>query len=224
MLNPWEKLPDTSPFILPEDEELIDAYNNRYQGTIYEVLLNEIPSPYIGDPKAPVILLNLNPGYSPNDQVSQKLENFRKVAKANLFHQFYNYPYYVLDPSLEGTPSGYAWFMQKLNPLMRATNLTAQELSERLFTVEYFPYHSVKYGWCNGILPSQKYTINLVEEAIIRGAIIIIMRGKKIWLEAISELIKYPKVYTLNSQQNVTVSERNIGSEAFSEVINKIKG
>ena len=221
--NPWKKLSNLAPFVLSEDKELVDAHNNRYRGTPYEILLNEIPSPYIGDPKAPVVLLNLNPGYSPSDQESPNLMRFREVAKANLFHQFYDYPYYVLDPSLKGTPSGYVWFMQKLGPLMRATNLTAQELSKKLFTVEYFPYHSVKYGWRNGILPSQKYAIYLVKEAIMREAIIVIMRGKNIWTEAIPELIKYPKVYKLNSPQNVTMSEKNLGHEVFFKVIKQIK-
>ena len=219
MLNPWEQLPNIAPFILPEDKELIDKHNNRWAGTDFEILLNEIPSPYIGDPKAPIVLLNLNPGYSLGNQESPNLMCFREVARANLLHQFFDYPYYVLDPTLEGTPSGYTWFMQNLGPLMRAGNLTPQELSKKLFTVEYFPYHSVKYGWKGGILPSQKYAIHLLKEAIGKQAIIVIMRGKKVWETAVPELIKYPNVYTLSSSQNVTVSEKNLGYDAFYKVI-----
>lgn len=224
MQNPWERLPNTPPFILPEDEDLIHIHNNKYQGTPYEVFLcDEIPSPYIGDPKASVVLLNLNPGYSPNEKNSQNLTRFQEIAKANLLHQFYEYPYYVLDPSLGGTPSGYAWFMQKLGPIMQAANLTAQELSKKIFTVEYFPYHSIKYGWQSGVLPSQKYAINLIEEAIIREAIVIIMRGKNIWMEAIPELIEYPKVYVLNSPQNVIISKNNLGEKHFNVIVEKLR-
>ena len=222
-INPWKNLPTTAPFILPEDKEIINACNKRWIGTPYEVLLNEIPSPYIGNPKAPIVLLNLNPGYSPCDQESPNLARFREVARANLLHQFNDYPFYVLDPSLEGTPSGYAWFMQKLGPLMRAANLTTQELSKKLFTVEYFPYHSVKYGWKGGILPSQKYSVYLIMEAIRRETIIVIMRGKNIWTEAIPELTKYPKVYKLNSPQNVIISENNLGEEAFDLIVKKLR-
>lgn len=221
--NPWTKLPSNAPFILPEDLDAIDNYNRRWVGTPYEILLGEIPSPYIGDPKASVILLNLNPGYSPDEQESPNIVYFREIARANLIHQFHDYPYYVLDPSLEGTPSGYTWFMQKLGPLMRAANLTAQELSKKLFTVEYFPYHSVKYGWQSGVLPSQKYATHLVREAISREAIIVVMRGKNTWMEAIPELIKYPKVYTLNSHQNVIISKNNLGEESFNFIVEKLR-
>ena len=141
----------------------------------------------------------------------------------DIIHKFYEYPYYVLDPSLEGTPSGYAWFMQKLGPLMRAASLTEQELSQKLFTIEYFPYHSVKYGWRGGILPSQKYATYLLKEAIDRQATIIIMRGKSIWENAVPELINYTNIYTLNSSQNVTVSEKNLGLEGFIKIISKLK-
>ena len=221
-MNPWKQLPDEAPFILPEDKEFIDKYNSRYHGTEFEVLLDEIPSSYIGDPQAPVVLLNLNPGYSLKDPSSPALARFREVARANLLHEFYDYPYYVLDPELEGTPSGYAWFMQKLGPLLLATNLTSLELSKKLFTIEYFPYHSVRYGWRGGVLPSQKYAINLLEEAIARSAVIVVMRGRSIWVEAVPELNIYPHVYTLKSSQNVVVSDGNLGSEAFSEVVGRI--
>lgn len=220
--NPWTKLPSHAPFILPEDIDAVNNYNRRWAGTPYEILLGEMPSPYIGDPKAPVILLNLNPGYSPDEQKSSNIVRFREIAKENLTHQLHDYPYYVLDPSLEGTPSGYAWFMQKLGPLMQAANLTAQELSKKLFTVEYFPYHSVKYGWRGGVLPSQKYATHLVIEAISREAIIVIMRGKNIWMETISELKEYSKVYTLHSSQNVTISERNLGYDNFYKIVDTL--
>lgn len=221
-LNPWKKLLNTPPFILPEDRELIDKHNKHWLGTDFEILLHEVPSPYIGNPKAPVVLLNLNPGYSPENFNNPMLPRFREVARANLLHEFYDYPFYVLDPSLEGTPSGYTWFMQKLGPLMKTINLTERELSKQLFTVEYFPYHSVKYGWRGGILPSQKYAAHLIKETIIQESVIVIMRGKNIWMEAIPELIKYSRVYVLNSPQNVILSEKNLGHIAFLDVISAI--
>lgn len=221
--NPWIKLPENKPFILSEDKGLVDIHNKRWAGTPYEILLNEIPSPYIGDPKAPLVLLNLNPGYSPGDQNSSNLKRFREIAKANLLHQFGDYPYYVLDPSLQGTPSGYDWFMQKLGPLMRAANIIPQELSKKLFTVEYFPYHSVKYGWQGGLLPSQNYALYLLKEAMAAGAAVVIMRGRRVWAEALPELREYSKVYTLHSAQNVTLSERNLGSEAFANILEIIQ-
>lgn len=106
---------------------------------------------------------------------------------------------------------------------MQATGLNSLELSQQLFTIEYFSYHSVRYGWRNGVLPSQKYAIHLLEEAIARGAEIIVMRGKSIWMKAVPELKKYSHAYVLKSPQNVIISEGNLGQDAFSKVVRRIR-
>ena len=144
MENPWLQLSDNPPFILPCDRESIDVFNSRQRSTPFEIILDEMPSPYIGDPESPVVFLNLNPGYSADESNSLRISRFREIARANLRHQFYDYPFYVLDQSLQGTPSGYEWFSQKFNPLMLATRMNAQDLSKKIFLVEYFPYRSKK--------------------------------------------------------------------------------
>ena len=222
-INPWKNLPNTVPFILPEDKKLIDSYNLQ-QRAKSEITLNEIPSPYIGDPKAPIIFLNLNPSFSQDEINSPKSSQFREITRANLLHEFYDYPFYVLDPSLEGTSSGYKWFNQKFGPLMKISGMDNKDLSRKIFLVEYLPYRSKNIGnWKNDILPSQIYAIHLINEAIARQATIVIMRSKKLWFNAVPTLETYPDLHILHSPQNVTVSERNLGTEGFNKIISKLK-
>lgn len=221
MENPWIRLPDNPPFILPCDAESINVFNNRQRNTPFEIILDEMPSPYIGDPESPVVFLNLNPGYLVDESRSPSISHFRKIVRANLLHQFYEYPFYVLDQSLEGTPSGYGWFSQKFNPLMRIAGVNARDLSQKIFLVEYFPYRSQKCAqkWKNGILPSQKYAISLIEKAISRKAVIVIMRGESSWFGVAPTLEKYLNRYTLHNPQNVTISGGNLCAKGFWDIV-----
>lgn len=223
MTNPWLQLPKKSPFVLPCDIESINMFNSRQCSTPFEIILDEMPSPYIGNPESPVVFLNLNPGYSPNESNSPNISRFREIARANLLHQFYDYPFYVLDPSLNGTPSGYEWFSQKFRPLMYATGMNAKDLSQKIFLVEYFPYRSQKYKRNGSALSSQKYSIYLIEKAIAREAIIVIMRSKSFWLSVVPNLEKYLNCYTLHNPQNVTISENNLSTEEFEAVIKSLR-
>jgi hypothetical protein len=220
MRNPWLNLPSKAPFVLPEDESFIKLFNDRCHKSEEAIMLDQLPSPYIGDPNAPVVLLNLNPGYD-NKESNSPL--FAKIARSNFSHAFFDYPFYPLDPKLQGTPSGYDWWTKKLNPLMRAAGLDNLQTSKRLFCVEYFPYHSTRYGYTGKTPPSQKYGSRLVESALSRGASVIIMRGKKAWLEAVPSLADHAKqVFTLHSSQNVIFSENNFGKENFSALVKKL--
>jgi len=220
MKNPWLYLSSKVPFVIPEDKPLLDLFNSRYYGSDKEIMLDQLPSPYVGDPKAPIVLLNLNPGYNKKEDDN---ELFLKIVRANLIHKFFDYSFCPLNPKLKGTSSGYEWWKRVLAPLMRASGLNEFNISKKLFCVEYFPYHSIKYGYNGKTLPSQKYSQQLVESALNRGAIIIIMRGKKVWYDAIPQLAKYQKrVFILHSPQNVIISEKNLGKEAFDLVVNAL--
>jgi hypothetical protein len=228
MENPWIQIPEESPFVLPCDMGIINAFNSQKRNTPFEIILDEIPSPYIGDPESPVVFLNLNPGYSPEESRSPKISLFREVARANMLHRFFDYPFYVLDPSLKGTPSGYEWFSQKFGPLLHAARvrgMNPMDVSKKIFLVEYFPYKSQRCApkWKGDTLPSQKYAISLVEKAIIRQATVVIMRSEKPWLNAAPSLRNYPNRYTLHSPQEVTISEKNLGWKGFQSVIESLE-
>jgi hypothetical protein len=67
MLNPWLELPPMSPYVLEIDRNAVKQYNAKVAGE-KKINFGLIPEPFIGNPEtATVILLNLNPGDSPED-------------------------------------------------------------------------------------------------------------------------------------------------------------
>jgi hypothetical protein len=105
MQNPWVSLPETPPFILAEDEQIILEYNQNLKEKHREdckVHLEVFPEPFSGNPQAKIILLNLNLGYYPrNEEFGDGSADFRRLWRANLTHEQQEYPFYHLDPSLK---------------------------------------------------------------------------------------------------------------------------
>src|SRR4051794_20783730 len=60
--NPWRRLPDQPLYVLPEDEEIVRRFNETAQEN-HQLRIDELlPEPFVGDPRAPVVLLSNNPG------------------------------------------------------------------------------------------------------------------------------------------------------------------
>jgi hypothetical protein len=58
MENPWFDLPEDAPFIAKADARLFE----RYPRLRHELMLDFLPAPYAGTPRAAVFVLLLNPG------------------------------------------------------------------------------------------------------------------------------------------------------------------
>ncbi len=84
-------------------------------------------------------------------------------------------------------------------------------VAKRLICVEFFPYHSKRFGHADLRLPSQQYTFQLVRLAIARSALIILSRGKRLWLGAVPELISYRCLAELRSFRSASLSPKNLG-------------
>lgn len=60
--NPWQGLPPSPPYILPDDSVPVVAFNLKStEVTKYDLRL--FPEPFFGRPDAPVVVLMLNPGW-----------------------------------------------------------------------------------------------------------------------------------------------------------------
>lgn len=62
MENPWRKLPEAAPFVLVCDQQRICDFNAIAKKE-HKIHVEVLPEPYTGNPEAPVLLLNLNPGF-----------------------------------------------------------------------------------------------------------------------------------------------------------------
>lgn len=223
MNNPWKKIPESKPFILPEDLEFINRHNKNIRDDNYKILTHLLPDPFMGRKDAPVILLNLNPGYNGTEDKLHTRKDFIEMCKANLFHNQSDYPLYYFNLELRKT-QGYIWWKKHAgcsNGII--TYVGEKSFVENTLVTEYFPYHSRKFNFkFKEKLPSQQYTKYLVENGINQGAIFIIMRAKREWEFLVPMLKTYDYVYTLKNPQGGWLSKNNIIGD-FDLIIDKYK-
>lgn len=221
--NPWHHLPDRAPFVLPEDESVIQTFNEGVSEK-YQFHNDILPEPFVGDPNAPVVLLSNNPGYKP-ERVRHKLEpRFMARMRDNLIHRPSDYPFVFFAPDID--ESHQVWWNHKLKGLLdyfESEKLARSILARSIFVVEHFPYSSERYRGWKKLLPSkaQEYNISLVEKAIERKAIIVLMRGKSRWLKAVRQLHGYEHLCELQNHQAGTISRKNC--QRFEDVVQAIK-
>lgn len=209
MENPWLALPETSPFVLPQDRAQIEAYNAKLpEASPRRILIDELlPEPFIGSvATAPVIVLQLNPGFDESNFDSHAATAFRAALDANRRHAQTEWPFYFFDPRFREHPGG-EWWRGKTKELDDLVGFG--RLTQNLAVVEWFPYRSRRFGG-NCHVESQNYGFSLVESAIARGALIILSRSVRLWEKSVPALQGYERKLTLSSVQNVALSRNNL--------------
>ena len=216
MQNPWAEPPAIPPYVLPADRLLVQDFNGSRRATESRRLrLDVLPEPFIGRADAPVILLNINPGYTPDDVLFTNDEYAREVWRRNARHESNEYPFYPFDPTLSWTPTAH-WWTRRLRQLVSRTS--GKTVANRLLCIEYFPYHSYRDPHFPGEVPSQAYSFALVEHAIDRGSLILIMRGVRAWRERVPRLNGYPGAFDTKNPQSPFVSP-GVFPDAYEEVV-----
>lgn len=182
--NPWQTLLLLEPpHVFKEDATIITRHNLRYpQGHKFHVYLNAYPEPYIGDPSAPILLLNRNPGYhhDPQYRAHPALE---EIYRQNLLHGPSEYPFYPIGPTYAQHHKS-TWWRESLQHWIHRYG--ARRVSRAFFCVETMPYHSTSYRSLPDVLPSHQYALSLVVAKIRAGALVIIMRGDADWTRAVA--------------------------------------
>lgn len=212
-MNPWISLPTSAPFVLPGDADPIQAFNARAREN-YRIHVEVIPEPFLGLPDAPVVLLNLNPGFNDEDLAWHEEPEFKAQSLANLTHRASPYPFYLLNPDLEAP--GVRWWTRRLGKLIEAVGV--EQVARSVLCVELFPYHSRRFEHAKLRLASQEYGFDLVRNALGRGAVVVVMRGWKFWKEAVPELEQYRRRFALRSVQNVSITPGNC-PEGFDQIV-----
>lgn len=222
MENPWKKFKcKKPPYLLDEDEKIILDFNEKEERIPkHKIDTNSLPVPFQGDPfKAKVILLQLNPG----SDVPPGLENeedialkvFPKLKKdilKNIKHEKLVYPFYDLNPdySLYG---GFRYWLKVWQHFIKNRN-DYKRISRKICCIEFFPYHSKNYRHFSKQLECQKYNFDLVEHAIKRNALIVIMKGKRFWYGQVKGLENYKRRINLKSISPI-LSKNNINGNGF---------
>lgn len=169
-----------------------------------------LPEPFLGRVGAPIVLLNLNPGFHKQDHLFHSSETGNALIRSNLNHLPMNYPFYLLNPQTESA-TGSHWWRQRLRPLIEAAGRIG--IANCVLCIEYFPYHSTKYGGRLDriTIPSQEYTLDLVRQAMERDAFIVHMRSRNSrWFQRILQLEHYPRSAVVKNHQKPFISRGNL--------------
>lgn len=211
-----------------------------------------LPEPYIGNPDAPVYLLNLNPSVDDLMDLEdpKEIEPLKERLRAHILcnyvlydttagfdsEEFQKFPFYHLDPNYKCF-QGFWWWYRKLRRLMEEMRRPGKSkyesfkiVANSVFNVEFLPYHSKCYFDVGSILPSQEFNFDLVRSALGQQKIIVIMKGESHWTKEIPQLSRSNNVYKLGSSQNSVISEGNMrpmsgkisGKEIFVDLVDAI--
>lgn len=215
--NPWTPFDVQSVYELESDKQAIERFNSHPRRKPQHKLQTQyFPEPFLGDVlRASVVLLNLNPGVDETNSVHHQNPIYLDKANKNLTHAFTDYPFFPLHPDLEGMPC-HKWWSKKLGSLIRDSSL--EQVSRQVACIELHGYPSVNF---NGSidLPSMQYSGYLLQKAIEREALIVIIRGRKIWERLVPALKSYAHIATLNSPQSAYISLKNIGTESYQKTL-----
>lgn len=237
--NPWLDLPLEPPYVLrsqgddDDDARVLDRFVGKLKNDC-EVQRNLLPVPFFGDPKrAEVYLLVSNPGYDPTKNDREHADPaFQESYRASLRHKLLH-PY--LDPNFDCVggqqTGGFQWWRRRLGDLFcRFTEAEYSAVASRLMCVQLFPYHSRCFCWSVARrLPSQGYSLYLVEEAIRQNKEIIVLRAP--WRDVINPMLKkldcvdypYYTVATFQRQRTPSVNPYWIGEEPFERIVGRIQ-
>jgi hypothetical protein len=209
--NPWKRIGSQSPFVLGEDVPVIEAFNSAYRHNADKIInLYHTPIPRNGPVTAPVVFLLNNPsypkdtphGYKDKHIISRELESIKDE----------NYPH------LELTPNSY-WY-PRFRELMNESGLSPERLSRNICSIQFFPYRSLEFGHGSIKLPSQTYTFALVRERLANGALIIVMRGYKLWVKRIPEIAAQMNrtVFRAKNPRCIYASRSNLPDGVFDKI------
>ena len=220
MKNPWLGFKHSEQMVHQLDEASVKEYNLTSKRD-YQYLLNLAPEPWIGNIDGNLLVLYSNPGATRENLNGVNPPYYELVVEKsikNLNQENTQYPHFYFDPAMSST-EGAKWFTAKYKWLIDEVGVSV--LARNLLTCELSPYHSFKWKPPKKQFQTQKFTFEIVKEAMARDALILIARSNKIWTENIPDLARYPRTLTPNSI-NASVSPGNY-PRGFEGILSKLK-
>jgi hypothetical protein len=191
--NPWKNLASDAPFVVPADKVQVERFNGLNPDDAYRLRTHLPPLPFMGRPNAPVVLLGLNPGYA----------------------------FFFLDPHYNGD-AGQQWWHKRLSHLRKASKhagaFSDEHLAKELLCIQYFPYRSKSYKSMQR-LDSQQYGFDLVQAAMDRKALIILLRSRTLWIKAVPNLENYEHLIQLSNPLNPVLSPGQLKNGGWEKLV-----
>jgi len=150
---------------------------------------------------ARVVLLLANPGYDDSSTTSDHV--FQRDG----------WPLSGLHP--EAPPGLHEWWMRRLRPLVELVG--AERVAQRVACLQLTPWASERFNSALR-LPSRTLLLEAASQCAARGAILIVMRGQSLWLEADAVRLS-PKRYRVRSWRASYLSPENLGEDAWEAIV-----
>ena len=224
MENPWLTFnpEEDAPKFHDLDKAHAQAFNKGI-GTRVEFRLAEHlePFPFLGNPLANIFVLLANPGTSDIENKPDfrmhpmKADQNRRNLRHEDLDSFLSRIHSPNNPELESE-----WLKPRIRKLVDDTS--PAQVSQGFFLVNFHAYHSKSWYAIPYTFETQRYSFYLVNEAIKRNALIIMSRNMLGWFTAIPELFDYKNRRTLKSSRSVHISEKNLGTEAYKELLMRL--
>ena len=229
-INPWKELCQkivNNDFrlinnnSLEKDNTIIDFFNQNQSDT-FKLRTSMMPAHFTGNIlKSKIVLLATNPGY-----VKKEEDNFYcnpKFIKQRIGDLTFLNKNFISNNAERKKESPY-WH-QKLRWLVEEVGFN--EVSKNISLLQFNPYHSTKFrkiakkyfkNTNNTLehLPSQIYGFELLRNCIAQGKLIVILRSKNAWFNAVRELVEYEqqvKVITIKNKRQPSLSPNNFETE-----------
>lgn len=214
--NPWTNLRRYKPFVLGIDAPYIDAFNgDKAQYAPTWIHTGRLPEPRLGPIDAPIILLQMNPSYDQTTRMQDLTENevtdgLGALADEQSRHACLAQPNH--------------WWDKTFNSLHKICD--RGRLSQRVLSIEYFPYPSAQFDHAALRLPSQQYTFSLVRAGLARNAVFVVTRGLDLWMGAVPELREQidKTVFRTKNRRRAFVTEGNLfGNGSYSMICERLR-
>jgi hypothetical protein len=140
---------------------------------------------------------------------------------ANLRHKSTDFPFYPLSPDFDDT--GVAnWWRPRLRELRAESGLSCAELAQKIFVIEWFPYHSKKSALPtrSPLCWSQEYSFALATRMKQEGRTVLRMRSRKHWAASNPEL---DSIDCLKNPQSGYVTRNNTTPALFEKMLGALK-
>ena len=229
MRNPWHDYVDRNfkEKFHPKDRDHIKAFNSAIssQKTSYKYILRSDlePSPYLGNPLAPVLVLLANPGAGGTGPEKNIKSSGRRLElyKRNLLHQQKNIEDYVAkfeSPDDNRLESPY--FKKHTAKLAQLTSI--ESVATRIFFVNFHGYQSKSWQSVPFIFPTQLYTFHLVRSAIRRKALIIMSRNRVGWFTSVPGLMEYKNRIQFLNTRNIYLTKGNFQRGDYKKILDRL--
>lgn len=224
MENPWLNFcpKENEPKFHDLDRAHAQAFNKALEGhQEYKLAEHLEPYPYMGNPNANVFVLLANPGINKRetDPIYRTNSEYVNRNLRNLKHEsadsFLSWVHSADNPERESD-----WLIPRIRKVVHETSL--ERVSTGLFLINFHAYNSKSWYPIPYTFETQRYSFHLVNEAMKRGALIVMSRNILGWFTAIPGLYDYKNRVTFVSSRSVHISQENLGSEAYKNLLKRL--